>query len=135
MSKFSTLMILLFFFSPLATSQAFIKDYACTPVETDARFVDSIHGWDNYLGQTINPAIPIANCAPQGSYKTEIRFLVDRDGLIKGVKAITAQGYGMEAEVIRAIERSPKWIPATRNGRPESWYKGPSFTFVVPSLL
>ena len=135
MLKYHALLITLFLFSLPSRGQTFIKDYSCTPVETDARFVDSTNGWDNYLTATINTAVPVVNCAPQGSYKIEIRFLIDKDGTVKDIKALTVHGFGMEAEVIRVIRQSPKWIPATRNGRVVRCYKRQSFIFAVSSQL
>ncbi len=133
--KYITLLLSVVFLSFQCNSQAFVKDYACTVIETEARFRDTINGWDNYLKQNITSVIPIRNCAPSGSYKVEIRFLIGKDGILSDVKAMTANGYGMEAEVIRVIEHSPQWIPATRNGRKVRAYKRQSFVFTVSNQL
>jgi protein TonB len=135
MPKHLTLIVSLVFLSLVSKSQVFIKDYSCTVIETEAKFKDSINGWDNYLKQTIDTTIPVVNCAPPGSYKIEVRFLINKDGALSEVKALTAHGYGMEAEAIRAIKSSPSWVPATRNGRLVRAYRRQSFVFSVPYQL
>ena len=52
-----------------------------------------------------------------GTYTTIVIFIVDKEGNISDVKALTAHGFGMEEEVIRVIKNGPKWIPAIQNGR------------------
>ena len=76
------------------------------------------------------------NGAPVGRYEIIIRFVVDKYGvIIEPPIPLTNVGYGMEEEVIRVIKTSPKWIPATQNGRAVSHRKRQSFTFTVSEPL
>lgn len=133
MRKYVTLSLLFSLVACTAMSQSLEKLY-CHRFETPACFSDTLTLWDSYHTQNVDINIPIFNCAPPGTYKTEIRFLIERDGTIRDVKALTAYGYGMEAEVARVIERSPKWVPGTQNGKKVRAYRKQPFTFVIPEF-
>ena len=135
MPKQFVFLFILSFITVHSNSQRFIKDYSCTPIETEAKFKDSANDWNRFLTDNINAAVPQLNCAPPGTYKTEIRFLIGKDGVVSDVKAMSTYGYGMEAEVIRVINNSPKWIPATHNGRTIRAYRHQSFLFAVSNQL
>lgn len=64
----------------------------------------------------------------------EVRFLIGRDGTVSDVTPMTKNGYGMEGEVKRVIDHSPKWTPATHNGRLVRAYKRQAFTFIIPEF-
>ena len=69
--------------------------------------------WQDFLRNNINIRVPFSNKAITGSYNVMIRFIVGPDGKLKDIGADTNCGYGMEAEVIRCMQKSPDWIPAT----------------------
>ena len=58
-----------------------------------------------------------------------ILYIVNSDGSISDVSALTNHGYGMEAEAIRLIKNSPKWIPAMQNGKKVNAYRKQPVTF------
>jgi protein TonB len=60
-----------------------------------------------------------------------VQFIVDKDGNVSEVKALTSHGYGMEEEAVRVIKRGPKWTPAIQNGRQVKAYRKQPITFVV----
>ena len=135
LQKIITVLFFFLFFSTSSRSQAFVKNYSCTPVLTEAKYADSLIGWEGYLFGAINRSVPFENCAPQGMYTAEVRFLVEKDGRLADVKALTKNGYGMEAELVRVVQSSPQWIPATQNGKKVRCYKRQVFVFVVSHLL
>ena len=61
---------------------------------------------------------PVDNGAPEGTYTVYVQFVVDKEGNISDVKALTNHGYGMEEEAVRVIKKGPNWTPAIQNGRP-----------------
>ncbi|MBI5371436.1 MAG: N-acetylmuramoyl-L-alanine amidase [Sphingobacteriales bacterium] len=87
--------------------------------------------WKKYLFVSANPLVPANNGAPEGQYKTKVRFIVHPDGTISDITALTNFGYGMEEEAIRLIKNSPRWIPATREGTKVSSFKEQSITFIL----
>jgi protein TonB len=60
-----------------------------------------------------------------------IQFIVDKNGSVTQLTPITHFGYGMEEEVMRVIQKSPKWRPAMQNGKPVKAYRKQPITFVV----
>ena len=71
------------------------------------------------------------NDAPAGSYTVIIQFVVDMDGSISDIKALTNHGYGLEQEAIRVIKKATKWEPAFQNGRHVKAYRKQPITFRV----
>jgi periplasmic protein TonB len=100
-------------------------------VEIEAEFEGGASAWARYLQRNLNNNAPIDNGAPTGSYTVIVQFIVDKQGNISDVKALTDHGFGMEEEAIRAIKRGPKWVPAIQNGRNVNAYKKQPITFVV----
>lgn len=102
-------------------------------VEIEAQFPGGEAGWRKYLERNLNPNAPVDNGAPEGSYTVWVQFIVDKEGNISDVKALTNHGYGMEDEAMRVIKKGPKWTPAQQNGRQVKAYRKQPITFVVQS--
>jgi len=100
-------------------------------VEIEAKFPGGDEAWIKYLQRTLNAGIPIDFGAPAGTYTVIAQFVVDKNGNISDVKALTRHGYGMEQEVLRVIRSGPKWIPAFQDGRNVKAYRKQPVTFVV----
>ena len=71
--------------------------------------------WQDYLRKNINLSVPFSNRPAPGIYKTMIRFIVGYNGKLRDIGADTNCGFGMEAEVIRCVHKSPDWLPAETN--------------------
>jgi protein TonB len=97
-------------------------------VEIDAKFIGN---WAKFLTRNLNPDVPVSNGAPAGRYNVIIQFVVDLEGNVSDIKALTAHGYGMEEEAIRALKRASKWEPAIQNGHAVKAYRKQPITFVV----
>lgn len=106
-------------------------DQTFTKVEVEAEFPGGAGAWKNYLQRNLNASAPIDNGAPAGQYTVTVQFIVDKEGNISDVKALTNHGFGMEEEAVRAIKRGPKWTPAEQNGRKVKAYRKQPITFVV----
>jgi TonB-dependent SusC/RagA subfamily outer membrane receptor len=91
--------------------------------------------WRKYLERNLNSNIPIVNKASPGRYTVSIQFIVNPDGTISDLKALSRIGFGMEDEVIRVIKNGPNWIPATQDGKAVSSYKTQPVTFSVMGNL
>ena len=100
-------------------------------VEIEAEFPGKLAGWRKYLEKNLNANIPIDNGAPIGIYTVIVQFIVDKQGNVSGVKSLTNMGYGMEAEVVRVINKSGSWEPAIQKGKPVKAYRKQPVTFVV----
>jgi protein TonB len=87
--------------------------------------------WEKFLLRYLNGNVPIDNGAPVGRYKVTIEFVVDKEGKVSDLKAISNAGYGMEQEAIRVLKKSDKWDPAIQNGYPVKAYRQQSIVFEV----
>ena len=63
--------------------------------------------------------------------RSYFQFIVDREGAISDVKALSNHGYGMEEEAVKVIRKGPAWVAAIQNGRPVKAYRKQPITFVV----
>jgi len=100
-------------------------------VDEEAYFPGGEETWRSYLGQNLNPSVPVDKGAPAGLYTVYIQFVVGLDGKIYDIKPLTKHGYGMEGEVIRIIRKSPPWVPAVQHGKPVNAYRKQPVTFQV----
>lgn len=106
-------------------------DQTFTKVEIEASFPGGEGQWRKFLERNLNPSTPVDNGAPAGTYTVVVQFIVDKEGNVSDVKALTSHGYGMEDEAVKVIKRGPKWTPAVQNGRQVKAYRKQPITFVV----
>ncbi len=102
-----------------------------TKVELTAQFPGGEPAWNSYLRKNLNPNVPADNSAPIGRYTVITKFAVSYDGSLSDISTETNFGYGMEKEVIRIIQKSGKWNPATKDGKPIKEYRRQPVTFQI----
>jgi protein TonB len=100
-------------------------------LETDARFPGGEPAWNDYIISQVKNTVAIDSKAPYGTYTVAVRFIIGKDGYVIDVVAETKHGYGMEAELIMAIKRSPKWIPAMNGGKAAIAFRRQELRFEV----
>lgn len=100
-------------------------------VDFEATFPGGLPAWKKHLEKNLKPTVPIDNGAPVGNYTVVVQFIVDKEGIVSDIKALTNFGYGMEQEVIRVIQKGPRWLAANQNGRKVKAYRKQPITFVV----
>jgi hypothetical protein len=100
-------------------------------VEEEAYFAGGEASWLNYLQQNLNPMVPIERGAKAGTYTVYIQFVVDIDGKVSAIKPLTKHGFGMEAEVMRILRKSPNWVPAVQAGKKVRAYRKQPVTFQI----
>ena len=94
-------------------------------------FPGGLPGWRLFIERNLQALVPANNGAPVGRYTVMVQFIVNADGSLSDLKALTRHGYGMEAEVLRLIGISPKWTPGILNNRPVKAYIRQPVTFVI----
>ena len=87
--------------------------------------------WQQFLQKNINPNVPVDNGAREGTYTVVTQFMVNSNGRITDLKALTHFGHGMEEEVLRVMKLSPTWIPAMQDGRAVNAYTKQPVTFSI----
>jgi len=100
-------------------------------VEIEASFPGGFAAWKRYLERNLKQETPTDNGAPEGIYKVNIRFTVDKQGNVSDIIPLTKFGYGLEDEAIRVIKKSDKWVPGNQNGKPVGSYHTQIITFIV----
>jgi TonB family protein len=99
-------------------------------VEVEADYPGGYKGWQDYLFKTFHYPDEAINKEIKGT--VVIQFIVDKDGNVGDVKAIsgTKKG-GLREEAIRVIKNSGKWIPAKVNGHDVKAYKKQPIRFML----
>lgn len=100
-------------------------------VEVEAEFPGGDHAWGKFLERNLRGDVPAENGAPPGSYTVVVKFVVDKEGNVSDVIALTGHGYGMEDEAMRVIKRGPQWKPAIQNGRNVKAYRKQPIIFLI----
>ena len=84
----------------------------------------------NFLKETFVLMLTTENGAPDGQFTIWVLFVVDKEGNVSDLKALTNHGYGMEDEAVRVIKKGPQWKPTIQNGRNVKAYRKQSITFI-----
>jgi len=84
-------------------------------VEIYPEFPGGESGWQNFLRSNLN--MSLAKSVPGGPHVVAVEFIIETDGSVSGVRALTKLGHGLEEEAIRVIKLSPKWNAAVQNGK------------------
>jgi hypothetical protein len=100
-------------------------------VDVEASFPGGEDGWRTFLQNNLKAETPIKKKSPVGQYMVVVQFIVDKQGKISDITALTNYGFGMEKEVIRVLKQSPKWLPAIMDGQKVKAYRKQPITFVV----
>lgn len=76
--------------------------------------------WVEYLNSKLNYNVPVNNNAPNGQYRINYKFNVNKEGVIVDLIFENDPGYGIKQEVTRVLtnKKMPKWTPASINGEP-----------------
>jgi protein TonB len=114
-----------------STATGIAENKTFSRVEIEAEFPGGLEGWKTYLMTNLNANVPVRKNAPSGTYRVIVRFIVSKDGNISGISSETHHGYGMEEEVIRIIQKGPKWKPAVQGGKLVNAYRRHPVTFLV----
>jgi len=101
----------------------------------DATFPGGEEAWKDYLAKELNATIAFENKAPEGEYVVLVSFTVDKAGTISNIQPMTKQGFGMEEESVRVIQKSGKWTPATVYGKIIKSHRLQAVQFVVTKSI
>jgi protein TonB len=102
-----------------------------TKVEIEAS-VDQ-KAWSRWLNTQLQRYIEDAasNGMDPGTYTVQVRFLVEKDGSIADVQALSDPGFGLAKAAVDVVKKGPKWNPGIQNGKPVRSYHTQPITFVV----
>jgi periplasmic protein TonB len=87
--------------------------------------------WMKYLERNLHPEIPANHRAPAGTYIVVASFEIDTAGNVIEVNILQDPGFGTGKDVEHLLKKSPKWLPATINGKPVIYHQKQNFTYQV----
>ena len=87
--------------------------------------------WIKFLTRNLNANVPVENEAPVGRYNVIIQFVVDKEGNVSDITALTNYGFGMEQEAIRVLKKAKGWKAGIQEGHAVSSYHKQPITFIV----
>lgn len=71
-----------------------------------------------------------AGMAP-GTYTVPVKFLVERDGSIADVQALSDPGFGLKKAAEDVVKRGPRWSPGIQNGKQVRSYHTQPISFMI----
>ncbi|MBM3440706.1 MAG: energy transducer TonB, partial [Bacteroidetes bacterium] len=82
-----------------------------TKVEVEAQFPGGDAAWSRFVQREVEKRID--ELTDDGRSGTcEVQFIVDRDGNVSSVEALTMKGTKLAEVAVNAIRKGPKWVPA-----------------------
>lgn len=102
-----------------------------TKVEVEASFPGGDAAWSRFVQREVEKHID--ELTDDGRSGTcEVQFIVDKDGNVSNVEALTMKGTKLAEVAVNAIRKGPKWIPAIQNGRQVKAWRRQKITFRLP---
>jgi hypothetical protein len=89
--------------------------------------------WTAFLRKNLQPIIDQAAVKgiKPGTYVVKLKFIVNLDGTITDIKALNDPGYDLASTTVAFVKDSPRWMPATQNGKAVNAYHVQPVTFVI----
>jgi protein TonB len=100
-------------------------------VEQEAMFPGGNEAWMSFLQKHLKSNIGEKNKAPKGRYRVVAKFIVNKEGKVTNITVESNNGFGMEEEVVRVLQKSPNWLPAQQSGKKVNAYRRQPITFIV----
>lgn len=109
------------------------KDETFIKVEIEAKFPGGEEAWRKYISREINRYID--ELQEDGKAGTcLVQFIVDKEGNISDVEALTMKGTKLAEICANAIKKGPKWTPAVQNKQNVRAFRKQPVTFQMPEL-
>lgn len=106
------------------------EDKVFQKVEIEAQFPGGEGAWTKYISREINRYIDELQEAGKAG-TCLVQFIVDKEGNISEVEALTMKGTKLAEICVNAIKKGPKWTPAEQNGRKVKAYRKQPVTFQI----
>lgn len=106
------------------------EDKVFQKVEIEAQFPGGEKAWTRYISREIERYIDELQEAGKAG-TCLVQFIVDKEGNISEVEALTMKGTKLAEICVNAIKKGPKWTPAEQNGRKVKAYRKQPVTFQI----
>jgi periplasmic protein TonB len=108
------------------TVQMHKSDSGTAKIEIESEFPGGLHAWAQYLVKNLSYPDEASRSHVQGI--VVVKFVVEVDGKVTDVHAVSGPMELREAAV-SLIKHSPKWIPATQDGKAVKSYKSQPISY------
>lgn len=106
------------------------EDKIFTKVEIEAAFPGGEGAWTRYVTKEIQKNIDeLTESGESGTCR--VRFVVDKEGNVSDVEALTMKRTKLAEVAVNAIRKGPKWTPAQQNGRYVKAFREQPITFTI----
>ncbi|WP_285059606.1 TonB family protein [Pedobacter ginsengisoli] len=92
------------------------KVYDFVSLETQPSFPGGMDKFYQYLGKAVRYPVEAQKNNIQG--KVFLSFTVEKDGTLSDIKVERKLEPSLDAEAVRVVKTSPKWIPGKQEGKP-----------------
>jgi len=103
-----------------------------TKVEIEAEFPGGDAKWTEYVKQAITANMDELK-KDNHSGTVELLFVVNLDGSVTGVQALTMQNTKLAELAVSLVNNGPKWIPAMQSGHTVKSFRKQKITFLMPT--
>lgn len=119
-------------FDTTKRSDQIITDSVFSKVEVEAYFPGGEQMWNKYVQVQVENNIDKIVKDKKSAGTCEIQFIVDKDGTVTNVEALTLKKSYLAKVLIKAIKDGPKWVPAYQFGKPVKAWRRQKVTFRMP---
>jgi protein TonB len=84
-------------------------------VESMPSFEGGIAEFYKFVGKNLKYPAQARRMGIEG--KVFVHFVIDKDGSLSDIKVVRGIGAGCDEEVVRIVQKSPKWNPGKQRGR------------------
>jgi periplasmic protein TonB len=109
------------------------NDSVYTKVEVEAAYPGGEKLWNEYIQKAIEKNIKKIMKDKPSSGTCEVQFIVDREGNITNVEALTMKGTTLAQIFTEAIKKGPRWKPSLINGKAVKALRIQKVTFLPPN--
>jgi hypothetical protein len=100
----------------LSTLKDTYQDKVFIKAEIEASFPGGAGAWTRYISTKIMKRIEELHDDPNSRGTCRVRFIVDKEGKVSEVEAITMQNTRLAKIAVDAVVTGPNWLPALQNG-------------------
>ncbi len=86
-----------------------------TIVEKSALFPGGLESFHKFINENMIYPSQASRLGVEG--KVFVEFIIEKDGSLSNFKVLKGIGAGCDNEAKRILAKSPKWVPATKNGK------------------
>jgi len=103
-------------------------------LDVEASFPGGEKAWNEYVMKGIAKKFEKIAKDKASNGTCEVQFVIDTDGSIINVEAITMKNSVLAKFFIEIVRNGEKWQPGLKNGRPAKVYRRQKVTFSVPDF-